>query len=158
ILLRLAESRQIRGQSAAGILRSVIEACDASIRIAPHRDMPWSLRGAALALIAPRSNDPEALYRESIDNLTKAHARNGTICETLVRRGEVRVNWGIALRQRGENPLDLYHAALEDYNLALELNPQDEEALNCRAAVRTNWALYRAGTPEAEELLRLAFS
>ncbi len=159
ILLRLSEAHIQRGRNPDDLLKAMLAECDASIAIDPQREAPYSLRGGAHATMAPFLRDrADEIYRAAVADLTQALAINPIITETLIRRGQARVNWGILLRSRGENPIELYRLALEDYDKALAVNEHDEEALNCRAAVRTNWAVAVGGTSKAAELLHLAMA
>lgn len=131
-----------------------IEALDAGVRRLQDATRKWPQHVGLWILLAEtraflgarkfyRGQNPEQDFAAAVTAVNEAVRRNPESAAAHRVRGMARGNWGRLKSSRGEDPMELFRAAIEeDYASAIQINPDFGEAYLGRGRVRLNWGNY----------------
>jgi serine/threonine-protein kinase len=94
---------------------------------------------------APR--EQEEAYRRAEEVFNLAVVQDPGYVPFLMKRGELRRSRAGALRQMGQDPLQIYQSSEDDYGMAIKLRPA-VDAYAARARLRVNYGVHRSGLGE----------
>ncbi len=145
-----------RGEDPSELLRQAVEDLDLAVRLSPAWFEPWVRRAAAwhnLGNWASRSADPEPAWDAAERDYTAAIERGRKRVEGWMGRGQLRATRAAWERKRGGGG-ERWRQAIEDLDLAVNVDPRHAEARQRRADARATWG--RSAGAEAETLFRAA--